>query len=75
MDPDLDEDKAMADKEPPRTYYVEVYENEYRGLGRRWREVRQGRSLSNVRWSYKVCVAVAMLMFYRPVCCVVAFYI
>lgn len=58
--PDSDDGTAVADKAPPRTYYVEVYENEYRGLGRRWQELRQGRSLANVRWSYKVCVAAAM---------------
>lgn len=60
VDTDVDgDDKAVENREQPPTYYVEVYENDYRGLGRRWREVRQGRSLANVRWSYKVCVAAA----------------
>lgn len=58
VDPDSDDDTAVANKKPPRTYYVEVYENEYRGLGWwRWRELRRGPSLANVRWSYKVCLA------------------
>lgn len=48
------EEEAM----PPRTYYVEVYENEFRGgLSRRWRELRPlGRSVVNLRWSYNVCI-------------------
>lgn len=65
VDPDLDDGTAVADKEPPRTYYVEVYENEYRGLGWRWRELRHGRSLANLRWSYKVCLVARR---YRPLC-------
>ena len=70
VDPDLDEGTAVANKEPPRTYYVEVYENEYRGLGWRWRELRHGRSLANLRWSYKVC---ALQCNGTAFCCVLCF--
>lgn len=42
----------------PRTRLVEVYENEWRGLGRRWRELRPAggllSALATPQWSYKV---------------------
>ena len=37
-----------------RTYVVEVYENEFRGIDRRWRELRSALPLSNRRWTYQV---------------------
>lgn len=55
-DAEKEEDDTTADEaRPPRTYCVEVYENESRGLGGRWRELRPGRSSAIRRWSYKVC--------------------
>lgn len=45
-----------------RAYIVEVYENESRGIARRWRDMRLANSLSNRRWTYKVSAAVVYLI-------------
>lgn len=50
-------DQSAADEVVlPRTRLVEVYENESRGLGRRWRELLPGRlsAFATPQWSYKV---------------------
>lgn len=49
-------EKPVSTRGRKRTlsYFVEVYENESRGLGRRWLEPSRGRSSWTTRWSYKV---------------------
>lgn len=53
-----EEENSVSERIIPRriSYFVEVYENECRGLGRRWREPSRGRSSRTPRWSYKVSI-------------------
>lgn len=56
-DAEQETDQSAADEVAlPRTRLVEVYENEPRGLGRRWRELLPGRlsAFATPQWSYKV---------------------